>query len=128
MCARVSMFILVFVFSCFTGHSQTTTAKPYVRIAHIVVDSAQLDNYLNYLKEGISTAVQVEPGVLRMYATQDKKNPCNVTIFETYASKAAYDLHILTPHFKKYKTGTLSMVKSLELIDVDPIIFRAKQE
>lgn len=128
MCRRISVFILILMFSCITGHSQTTTGEPYVRIARIVVDSVQLENYLQYLREGISTAVQVEPGVLRMYAMQDRKNPCNVTIFETYASKAAYDLHILTPHFKKYKTGTLSMVKSLELIDVDPIIFRAKQE
>lgn len=62
-----------------------------------------------------------------MYAVQDKTDPCRITIFETYAGKSAYEAHIQTPHFKKYKVGTATMVKSLELIDVVPIIFKAKK-
>jgi len=102
--------------------------EPYVRIAKIVVDSTQLDSYKTALKEGVETAVRVEPGVLRMYAVYDKDNPTHITVFETYASKEAYELHIQTPHFKKYKTSTLSMVKSLELVDVVPIAFEAKKQ
>ena len=79
------------------------------------------------LKEGIKTAVRVEPGVLRMYAVYDRTNPTHVTVFETYASKEAYESHIQTPHFKKYKTGTAAMVKSLELMDVVPIAFEEKK-
>ena len=107
--------------------SSAQTQVPYVRIAKIVVDSAQLENYKAALKEGIETAVRVESGVLRMYAVYDKDKPTHVTVFETYASKEAYESHIQTPHFKKYKTGTLSMVKSLELVDVIPIAFEAKK-
>ena len=116
--------MLTGIFLCSTAIAQ----QPYVRIAKIVVDSTQLESYKTFLAEGIESAVRVEPGVLRMYAVQDKLKPTHVTVFETYASKEAYDLHIQTPHFKKYKSGTMSMVKSLELIDVDPIIFRAKPE
>lgn len=47
----------------------------------------------------------------------EKANPCRITIIEIYASEAAYKKHIATAHFKKYKTGTLHMVKSLELCD-----------
>lgn len=32
------------------------------------------------------------------------------------------------PHFQKYKQGTLSMVKELELVDVKPLIYRAQNE
>lgn len=38
------------------------------------------------------------------------------------ASAAAYQSHIQTPHFKKYKEGTAKMVRSLKLIDVNPLV------
>lgn len=118
------LFSVLFLFCLSTARSQS----PYVRIAKLVIDTTQLDTYKKILKEGITTAVQVEPGVLRMYAVQDKAHPDQVTVFETYASRDAYESHIQTPHFKKYKTGTLQMVRSLELVDVVPIIFEAKKE
>jgi 4-carboxymuconolactone decarboxylase len=109
-------------------NSAAQRQEPYVRIARILADTAQLENYKAALKEGIETAVRVEAGVLRMYAVYDKDKPTHITVFETYASKEAYESHIQTPHFKKYKTGTLPMVKSLELIDVVPIAFEAKKQ
>jgi quinol monooxygenase YgiN len=111
-----------------TLHMQAQSSGPYVRIARLVIDSAQLKAYQAALKEEIAAAVKAEPGVLRMYAVYDKVHPDQVTVFETYASREAYDQHIQTPHFKKYKAGTLSMVRSLELADVVPIIFEAKKD
>jgi quinol monooxygenase YgiN len=89
-----------------------------VRLAKIKVDSAQLDKYNAALKEQMTTAVRVEPGVLTYYAVADKKDPTNITILEIYADTAAYNLHITTPHFKKYKDTVKNMVKHLELVDV----------
>ena len=48
-----------------------------------------------------------------MYAIGEKENPCNITILETYASHAAYEKHIASEHFQRYKLETLHMVKSL---------------
>ena len=56
-----------------------------------------------------------------MYAVSEKENPCRITILETYASKEAYDKHIASAHFQKYKQGTLHMVKSLVLSDQTPL-------
>lgn len=129
--ANIHRILLTAFFGIFTfmyNVSSAQTREPYVRIANIVVDSMQLENYKAALKEGIEVAVRVEPGVLRMYAVYDKNKPTHVTVFETYASKEAYESHIQTPHFKKYKAGTLSMVKSLELVDVIPIAFEAKKQ
>lgn len=102
--------------------------EPYIRIAKIIVDSSQLQQYQSFLKEGIETSVKLEKGVLRMFAVYEKDKPNYVTVFETYASKEAYESHIKTAHFQKYKNGTLAMVKSLELIDVVPIIYESKKE
>src|SRR3954451_16518544 len=101
-------------------------SKPYVRIANIVVDSAQLDNYKVALKEGMEVAVRVEKGVLSLYAVYDKENPTHVTVFEIYADKEAYQSHIQTPHFKKYKATAANMVRSLTLTDVIPIALERK--
>jgi len=91
------------------------------RIAKIVVDPAQLDQYNAALKEQMTTAIRVEPGVLSYYAVADKKEPSHITIFEVYADPAAYKAHIQAPHFKKYKETVQHMVTALEVVDVDLI-------
>ena len=92
-----------------------------IRLAKITVDPAQLEQYNAALKEQMTTAVKVEPGVLTYYAVADKTNPAHITILEIYADTAAYQAHILTPHFKKYKAAVQHMVKTLELVDVNLI-------
>lgn len=93
-----------------------------VRLSRIVVDPAQLDSYNAYLKEEIEASMRLEPGVLTLYAVADKEQPNHITILEIYANEAAYQSHIATPHFQKYKQGTLDMVQKLELIDADALI------
>src|SRR5689334_6483351 len=87
------------------AHSSTSAQvhTPYMRIARIIVDSTQLEKYRAALKKGAETAVRVEPGVLSLYAVYDKDKPTHVTVFEIYASKEAYESHLQTAHFKKYK-------------------------
>lgn len=96
--------------------------KHKVRLSRIVVDSTQLEAYNVFLKEEIEASMQLEPGVLTLYATAEKKYPNRITILEIYASEEAYRSHIKTPHFIKYKEGTLDMVQELELIDTTPLI------
>lgn len=95
--------------------------KQMVRLAKITVDPTQLDQYNAALKLQMTMAVRLEPGVLTYYAVADKKNPAQITILEIYADTLAYQSHIQTPHFKKYKNTVQNMVKSLQLVDVDLI-------
>ena len=96
--------------------------RPMVRLAKLVVDPAQLEQYKVILKEEIESSVRIEPGVLTLYAMSEKENPTHFTILEIYADSAAYRAHLQTPHFIRYKTGTKDMVKSLELIETTPLI------
>lgn len=96
--------------------------KQMVRLAKLVIDSTQLDNYKVFLKEEIETSLRIEPGVLTLYAMSEKNRPTHITLLEIYADVEAYKAHLQTPHFLKYKNGTLEMVKSLELIETDPIL------
>ena len=99
-----------------------SAGKNLVRLSKITVDPAQLDAYNAFLKEEIEASMRLESGVLALYATAEKDAPHNVTILEIYADRAAYESHLKTPHFQKYKQGTLSMVEHLELLDVVPLI------
>lgn len=105
-----------------TERAFAQTKTPMVRIAKIVVDPAQLEAYKAAAKEEIEASVRLEPGVLTLYAVAEKDNPTHITILEIYADTNAYKAHIQTPHFLKYKTGTKDMVKSLELMEVDPLV------
>ena len=93
-----------------------------VRLSKIIVDPAQLDAYNVFLKEEIEASMRLEPGVLTLYATYEKDAPHHVTILEIYADSVAYESHLKTPHFQKYKQGTIEMVQELKLVDVKPLI------
>ena len=97
------------------------TADGIVRLSKIEVYLQYLDEYINYATEVGEISLRTEPGVLTMYAIGEKENPCKVTILETYASRKAYEKHIASEHFQKYKLGTLHMVKSLVLSDQTPL-------
>lgn len=93
------------------------TADGIVRLSKIEVYPQHLDEYMKYATEVGEVSLRTEPGVLTMYAVGEKENPCKITILETYASREAYEKHIASEHFQKYKQGTLHMVKSLVLSD-----------
>lgn len=114
--AVVTIALLVVETSC------AQEKDPMVRLARIVVDPAQLEQYKAILKEEAEASVRMEPGVLTLYAVSEKKNPNHFTILEIYADSAAYKSHLQTPHFLRYKTGTKDMVRSLELVETTPLI------
>jgi len=100
--------------------------EQYVQIAEIEIDPAQLEAYNAAVREQIETAIRLEPGVLVLYAVSEKDNPAHIRVFEIYASAEAYRAHLEAPHFKKYKAVTEKMVKSLRLVQTDPVMLGAK--
>ena len=120
----VILFTLTLLFSTNTMAQEKIQM---VRLAKIKVDPLQLDKYNDALKEQMTTAVRVEPGVLTYYAVADKNDPSQITILEIYADTDAYKSHIETIHFKKYKETVKDMVKALELTDVN-LIGSAKKD
>ena len=121
--ASVTMFLLSG--GC-QGSAAGQTQGRVVRLAELEINPIQLEDYKAALSEEIATSVRIEPGVLALYAVALKENPANIRIFETYADVAAYQAHLEAPHFKKYKAVTRGMVKSLKLVETDPIILGTK--
>lgn len=111
-------------------HEKTAkvTEESIVRLSRITVDPARLPEYLAFAAECGRRSMAEEPGVLMMYSMQDKAHPEQITILEIYADRAAYERHLQTPHFQKYKQGTLAMVRKLELLDQTPLVPEMKMK
>jgi quinol monooxygenase YgiN/ketosteroid isomerase-like protein len=92
-----------------------------IRISEIEINSKYVNEYNSILEEESRASVQLEEGVIAIYPLFQKENPTQVRILEIYANREAYEAHLKTPHFQKYKTSTLKMVKSLKLMDMDNI-------
>ncbi|MBB3133583.1 quinol monooxygenase YgiN [Rhizobium pisi] len=97
-----------------------------VRMAELEIEPGMLEAYRVLLAEEIEASVALEEGVLSLNAISLRDNPSSIRILEVYANREAYEAHLKTPHFLKYKNETAGMVRSLTLIDVDPIMMRAK--
>ncbi|MGI8951658.1 MAG: putative quinol monooxygenase [Chitinophagaceae bacterium] len=92
-----------------------------IRISEIEIDSNYLEQYKAILKEESRATVKLEPSVIFIYPMYQKEYPTQVRILEIYANREAYESHLKTPHFQKYKTTTLKIVKSLKLVDMEAI-------
>jgi len=112
---------------CFSSAADAQEAqRPYVRLAELEIDPAQMKRFNAAIQEGVTTAVRVEPGVLALYAVSEKDHPNRVRVFEMYKDEATYQKHLQTPHFRKFRDTTDKMVKSRKLLDGVPIVLEAK--
>jgi 4-carboxymuconolactone decarboxylase len=122
---RSSFLAAVAIFVAAPGVSAENGGQ-MVRLAKLVIDEPQLAAYRTFLIEEIEASMRLEPGVRTLYAVAEKDRPTHITILEIYADRSAYEKHIRSPHFLKYKTGTEHMVKSLELVETVPLIAEMK--
>jgi len=89
-----------------------------VRISEIEIIPEYLEKYKSILQQESSQSVKLEPGVISIFPMYQKENPAQFRLLEIYASRAAYQSHLQSAHFKHYKTTTLKMVKALKLVDM----------
>jgi quinol monooxygenase YgiN len=126
-CFQKSLVTFLTLMLMFVGYSAASgqqekekeMTEMLVRISEVEVVSEYLNEYKAILKEEAEASVSLEPGVIAIFPMYQKGNPTQVRILEIYATREAYELHLKTPHFQKYKTTTLKMVKSLKLVDME---------
>ncbi|MBV9468575.1 MAG: antibiotic biosynthesis monooxygenase [Abitibacteriaceae bacterium] len=120
----VTFLTLMLVFVAYGASSvphkkEKQMTEMLVRISEIEIVPEYEHEYRAILKEEAEASVRLEPGVISIFPMYQKDSLTQVRILEIYASREAYESHLKTPHFQKYKTTTLKMVKSLKLIDVE---------
>ena len=114
-------YLIVFLLFMYSNNVTAQTENRMIRLSEIEIHSNYLKDYYVILQEEARASVQLEPGVIAIYPMFQKEHPTQVRILEIYASREAYEAHLKTAHFQKYKTSTLNMVKSLKLVDMGNI-------
>lgn len=117
----VLFFALFNILNYNASYGQTESTTALVRIAEIQVDSNFIEEYKGLLAEEASISMDIEKGVVCIFPMFDKKNPTQIRILEIYSDQQAYESHLKTSHFLKYKNETKHMVTSLRLPDMQPI-------
>lgn len=112
------LFTLLSLVITFTVTAQETMI---VRLTEIEVYPGHLKEYLKYANEVDRLSMEREPGVVCLFPMQSAEDSTHIRILEIYASEDAYQSHIKTDHFQKYKQGTMHMVKSLKLPTMRPL-------
>lgn len=120
------ILLIIGILTFISVDSKSQNSNKMYRIAKIKVDGSQLEKFKSALVEQMNAAIELEPGVLSYTAVADKKDATMITILEVYSNIEAYQSHILTPHFRKYKETVKDIVLSLDLIDTDLVISAKK--
>jgi quinol monooxygenase YgiN len=103
------------------GSQQEIENGMLVRISEIQIHPEHVEAYKAILQEEAAASVRLERGVVSIFPMQQRDNETEVRILEIYANRGAYESHLKSPHFQKYKTTTIQMVKSLKLMDMEAI-------
>ncbi|WBS04084.1 antibiotic biosynthesis monooxygenase [Pseudoduganella sp. SL102] len=112
---------LLFAASLAHAQGQAQGQEMMVRISEIQVHAEHLAQYKAILAEEAEASVRLEPGVIAIFPMFERDSDTEFRILEMYADRRAYEAHLKTPHFLKYKSATLHMVKSLKLVDMQAI-------
>lgn len=115
------LHLLLVIMLLASGKAVAQQNDMLLRISEIEIHPQYLKVYHNILIEEAKASVKLEPGVLAIFPMHVQADSTKIRILEMYANKEAYQFHLTTPHFKKYKTTTLAMVKSLKLIDMNAL-------
>lgn len=103
-------------------------AMPYVRWSELEIDPAWMGSFEPLAAENVRETRRTEPGVLAFYSAGEKDHPNQIRVLEIYADTMAYQAHLQSPHFQKFRAGSGQMVKRRQLLEALPIRLGAKPQ
>lgn len=97
------------------------TAETIVNFGTVTVNVKDADAYQQIVTTEMVESVNVEEGVLAIYAGTVKDKPEQWYFFEIYANQAAVEQHRQTPHFIRYLEDAKGMLGERAFSNVTPI-------
>jgi quinol monooxygenase YgiN len=109
-------------------HDAKEKPMAYVRWTELQIDPAQLERFAALAQENIQQTRRTEPGVTAFYSAAEKDHPNRVRVLEVYTDTRAYQAHLQTPHFQKFRSATSQMVVNRKLFEALPVMLGAKPQ
>jgi quinol monooxygenase YgiN len=123
---KLKLLLLGVLLALLTGVTMAQAPSRYVRVAELQIDPVQAEAFAAATREVGQASVRLEEGCIALYAVADKDNPNFVRVFEIYRDPTAYQAHLQTPHFRKFRDATNAMVISRKLMDAAPVSLATK--
>jgi quinol monooxygenase YgiN len=68
------------------------------------------ERFLDLVRENAAASLRDEEGCERFDVLVPASGPNKVVLYEIYRDRAAFDLHLRTPHFAEFDSATRSIV------------------
>ena len=97
-----------------------------LRLARVSLKPDQVAAFKTIVATEMTVALQKEPGVRSLFATQVSGQENQWLFVELYQDESAYQAHRRTPHFETYIEATKDMIleKDLQVLDLQLLISR----
>jgi quinol monooxygenase YgiN len=82
----------------------------FVILVDFRVKPGQMTAFRRLIDENARVSVRDEKGCSRFDVCADRKNPNRILLYEVYDDRAAFDLHLKTPHFAIFNEASAPFV------------------
>jgi (4S)-4-hydroxy-5-phosphonooxypentane-2,3-dione isomerase len=81
------------------------------------------EQFLAAMLDDARGSVADEPGCVRFDVIQDEKDANRIYLYEVYQDRTAFEYHMTTPHFLKWRDATKDWFVSPPVVGSGPNIF-----
>jgi autoinducer 2-degrading protein len=97
----------------------------YVLVVTIDIKPGFRERFVEAMLEDARGSLASEPGCVRFDVIQDEKQPNRIYLYEVYRDRAAFDHHMTTPHFIRWRDTVRDWFLSPPVVGSGPSIFPA---
>lgn len=84
----------------------------YVIIVDFDIKPDRLTDFLTLMQDNAAASVRDEPGCRQFDVCQDPEAPDHIFLYEIYDDRAAFEVHLASPHFRTFDAASADMITS----------------
>ena len=91
----------------------------YIIVVDFRVRPGQMAAFRTLIDENARASVRDEEGCSRFDVCADRKDPNRILLYEIYDDRAAFDVHLKTPHFAVFNEKSAPLVADKTVSECD---------
>ncbi|MDO5309330.1 MAG: antibiotic biosynthesis monooxygenase [Planctomycetia bacterium] len=101
---------------------------PMVHWAILESTPGQMKQMQQFAVQHVAPEVKKEAGTYALYGGVSEKEPDTLRLLEIYEDQRAYELHVGSEAFQRYRQARQPILKSLTIVEVEPIAMQQCQD
>jgi quinol monooxygenase YgiN len=84
----------------------------YVITVNFTIKSGHVEAFRSAMESQARASLESEPGCHQFDVAIDPNDPTKVFLYELYSDKAAFEVHLETPHYSEFDAKTAAWLRS----------------